>query len=57
LIASATGCTKQGLRYENEIVTSPSRTCTIFNKTFIETVSKLMLDKKPPQTSNNICTI
>jgi hypothetical protein len=38
------------LQFGNKIVTSPSRTCNIFNKT----VSKLMLDKKPPQTSNNI---
>jgi hypothetical protein len=39
----------------NEIVSSPSRTCNIFNKTFIETVNKLTLDKSPlqPQTSNN----
>jgi hypothetical protein len=35
------------LQVGNEIVTSPSRTCNIFNKTFIETVSKLMLDKNP----------
>jgi hypothetical protein len=34
-----------------------SRTCNIFNKTCIETVSKLMLDKKPPQTSNNIISV
>jgi hypothetical protein len=26
-------------------------------KTFIETVSKLMLDKKPPQTSNSITNL
>jgi hypothetical protein len=45
------------LQVGNEIVTSPSRTCYIFNKTFIETVSKLMLDKKLPQTSNNIRNI
>jgi hypothetical protein len=42
------------LQVENEIVTSPSRTCNIFNKTFTETISKLMFDKKPPQTSINI---
>jgi hypothetical protein len=28
-----------------EIITSPSRTCNIFNKTFTETVSKFMLEK------------
>ena len=39
----------------NDIVSSPSRTCNIFNKTFIETVNKLILDKNllHPQTSNN----
>jgi hypothetical protein len=45
------------LQVENEIVTNPSRICNIFNKTFIETVSKLMLDKKPPHTSNNITNL
>jgi hypothetical protein len=45
------------LQVENETVTSPSRTCNIFNKTLIETVSKLMLDKKPPQTSNSITNL
>jgi hypothetical protein len=45
------------LHVQNEIVTSPSRKCNIFNKTFIETVSKLMLDKKPPQTSNSITNL
>jgi hypothetical protein len=45
------------LQVGNEIVTSPSRTCNIFNKTFLETVSKLMLDENPPQTSNNILSV
>jgi hypothetical protein len=47
------------LQVENEkrVVTNPSRTRNIFNKTFIETVSKLMLDKKPPQTSNSITNL
>jgi hypothetical protein len=45
------------LQVGNKIVTSPSRTCNIFNKTFIETVSKLLLDKKSPQTSNNIIRV
>jgi hypothetical protein len=33
------------------------RKYNIFNKTVIETVSKLMLDKKPPQASNNITNL
>jgi hypothetical protein len=45
------------LQVGNEVVTSPCRTCNIFSKTFIQTVSKLMLDKKPPQTSNNIISV
>jgi hypothetical protein len=43
------------LQVENEIVTSPSRICNIFNKTFIEMVFKL--DKKLPHTSNNITNL
>jgi hypothetical protein len=46
-----------GIQVGNEIVTSQSRTCNIFNKTFIETVSKPMLDKKLPQTRNNIISV
>jgi hypothetical protein len=45
------------LQVRNKIVTSPRRTCNIFNKTLIETVSNLMLDKKPPETSNNITSV
>jgi hypothetical protein len=41
------------LQVGNEIVTSPSKTCNIFNKTFKETD----IDKKPPQTSNNIISV
>jgi hypothetical protein len=51
---NSTGTSNIHLQVENEIVTSPSRICNIFNKTFIETVRKLMLDKKPPHTSDNI---
>jgi hypothetical protein len=40
-------------------VSSPSRTCNIFNKTFIETVNKLILDKNllRPQTINSIISL
>ena len=43
----------------NDIVSSPSRTCNIFNKTFIETVNKLILYKNllHPQISNNNISI
>jgi hypothetical protein len=45
------------LKVENEIVTNPSRIRNIFNKTFIETVCKVMFDEKPPHTSNNITNL
>jgi hypothetical protein len=37
----------------NEIVSSPSRTCNIFNKTFVETVNKLILDKNLMHPKHN----
>jgi hypothetical protein len=42
-----------------QIVSSPSRICNIFNKTFVETVNNLILDKNliHPQISNNIVSL
>jgi hypothetical protein len=44
------------LQVENEIVSSPSRICNIFNVTFLDTINKLLFDKNlmHSQTSNNI---
>jgi hypothetical protein len=47
------------LQEGNEIVSSPSRTCKIFNKAIVEMGNKLILDNNlnQAQTSNNIVNL
>jgi hypothetical protein len=40
------------LQVKNDTVSSPRKICTIFNIPFLETVSKLLLHKKPNALTN-----